>query len=127
MNRKVIAWGPAILWAVCLFLLSEVQEAPPGLQGILNIPDKLVHFVLYFTLGGLLARARRISGSEAWHSVLLAFGFIYAATDEWHQSFVPGRNPDPADWWADVAGVTVGYLLVTATGGRQPDKLKDVS
>ena len=65
-------------------------------------------------MGGLLARARqRASGIEVRYTVLLAVGSAYAALDEWHQSFVPGRNPDIADWLADAAGVAVGYTIVT--------------
>ena len=65
-------------------------------------------------MGGLLARARWASRIEVRHTVLLAVGWAYAVLDEWHQSFVPGRNPDIADWLADAAGVAVGYTIVRA-------------
>ncbi|MCX5731999.1 MAG: VanZ family protein, partial [Deltaproteobacteria bacterium] len=39
------------------------------------------------------------------------------ATDEFHQSFVPGRNADVADWMADTlgaaAGAAIGALVAT--------------
>ena len=124
MNRRAIAWGPAVLWALCLFLLSEVRGAPPALQSLLVIPDKLVHFALYFALGGLLARARWVSGTGVRHTLLFAVGCIYAALDEWHQGFVPERTPDPADWLADVAGVAAGYLLVGFAGFQRRRNLK---
>lgn len=126
VSRRAIAWGPAVFWALCLFLLSEIRATPPGLQALLVIPDKLVHFALYVALGGLLARARWVSRTDVRHVVLLAIGCTYAALDEWHQSFVPGRTPEVADWLADVAGVAAGYLivaLVRVRGSRNPGYL----
>ena len=126
MSRRAIAWGPAVLWALCLFLLSEIRATPPGLQALLVIPDKLVHFALYVVLGGLLARARWVSRTDVRHVVLLAVGCTYAALDEWHQSLVPGRTPEVTDWLADVAGVAAGYLIVALVrvwGSHNPDYL----
>jgi VanZ family protein len=37
----------------------------------------------------------------------------FGATDEVHQSFVPGRNADVADWVADTLGAAVGALVAT--------------
>ncbi len=47
MSRGAIAWA---LWALGLLLLSEIRAIPPRLQLLLVIPDKLVHFALYFGL-----------------------------------------------------------------------------
>jgi len=33
---------------------------------------------------------------------------FYAAFDEWHQSFVPGRSPSPWDVAIDCAGSVIG-------------------
>jgi len=35
---------------------------------------------------------------------------LYAASDEWHQSFVAGRVPELWDWTADAIGV--GFALI---------------
>jgi VanZ family protein len=40
---------------------------------------------------------------------------LYGISDEFHQSFVPGRTPDPVDWATDTAGAGValaGILIV---------------
>jgi VanZ family protein len=108
----LIAWGPAVLWAAVLFFLSELQEVPPELDRWADVNDKVVHFSLYFVLGAALAWAK-VRGSVEWpHGVFLLIGYVYGALDEWHQSFVPGRTPDLFDFFADVAGVTVGYLAI---------------
>lgn len=111
MKRKLIAWGPAVLWAAVLFFLSELRELPAGLGRFAELNDKFVHAVLYSTLGVTLAWARRCSAWKPPHWLLLSIGFMYGALDEWHQSFIPNRSPDVGDFFADVTGIGIGYLL----------------
>ena len=47
---------------------------------------------------------------NAFWAVLLAVG--YGVTDEWHQSFVPGRTPELRDLLADAVGSTFGAGVV---------------
>jgi VanZ family protein len=37
---------------------------------------------------------------------------LYGLSDEWHQSFVPGRTPDVVDILTDAIGAAIGLLLV---------------
>ena len=111
MIRAAVAWGPATLWAAVLFFLSA-QPDPPG-AGLFDwVPagDKLAHFLMYAVLGALLAHGRGEQG-EPSHRALLATGALYAASDEWHQSFVPGREVSVLDWAADACGVAAGYWI----------------
>ena len=118
MKRAAAAWGPAVLWAAALYVLSGISEPPPAFEPLLVIPDTVAHFVLYLVLGGLVARARVQRESRIPHAALLAAAAGYAAFDEWRQSLVPGRTPEPSDWLADVAGLLVGYLAVAFALGR---------
>jgi len=57
------------------------------------------------------------------HYIIWAFlfCFLYAASDEWHQSFVSNRTPEILDWAADVVGIIIGgsvYLLYREVRGR---------
>lgn len=113
MIRVLVAWGPAALWAGVLFLLSELSGTPR--IAWLALHDKLVHFGLYFVLGGLLAWGQRRSPFRVSHMVVLLAGAVYAAVDEWHQSFVPHRIPSVSDFVADLLGMTVAYLVVQAS------------
>lgn len=102
------AWGPAAIWAAVLFLLSRISgEGTPDWPWM---SDKVVHLGLYAVLGLTLAWAGRESG---WNRpfLLLALGFGYGVLDEWHQSFVPGRDPSFGDLLADGVGVALGVLL----------------
>jgi VanZ family protein len=36
---------------------------------------------------------------------------LFGVTDEWHQSWIPGREMDPWDWAADSIGSGLGLIL----------------
>ena len=112
---RVFGWGPAALWVAVLFLLSELQ----GTGGFLPAgTDKLVHGGLYLILGLSLAWGRGRTGSGVPVVILLLMGVGYGALDEWHQSFVPGRDVSVGDWVADSAGVMLGLLLFSSLSRR---------
>ncbi|RMF56395.1 MAG: VanZ family protein, partial [Calditrichaeota bacterium] len=48
----------------------------------------------------------------SWRFYLLVFllGSLYGVSDEFHQSFVPGRYTELSDFLADSAGVLFGLL-----------------
>ena len=56
-------------------------------------------------LGALLVRATGRSG------LAFALGTLYAAGDEIHQTFVPGRMGSPIDVAIDAIGVACGVVL----------------
>ncbi len=76
----------------------------------MNIPyfDKVVHFSVYGLLATLVCRQGRGWRAAGW--ALLAVS-AYGASDEWHQSFVPGRTMELADWIADTAGAAWAVAL----------------
>jgi len=108
VTRVVLRWIPALLWAAAIYVVSA--------QSSVSIPsfrssDKVLHFCAYALLGFLLAHAVSSSGlSPRW---AVALGWLYGASDEFHQSFVPGRSADPADWAADALGVLAGTFVYT--------------
>lgn len=119
-------WGPVAVQALAIFYLSSLPDLGP-IPGGVN--DKTGHFLGYGILAALLLRAfagARLGG-VTWHrgvwTILLSS--LYGASDEFHQSFVPGRSPDPADWVADTVGaigaVVVILLLVSLARRRRPD------
>jgi VanZ family protein len=81
---------------------SDVPQGPSG----------LAHFALYAVLGALLALA--LGPGSGWRTIAVAaaIGAFYGLTDEFHQSFVPGRTPSSADWLIDVAGAASGAAIV---------------
>ena len=108
-TTHVRATVAAILWMAVIFSLSSLPgDAVPG-TGF----SSLGHFVLYAVLGGLYyaALAPRIGHGRAAVAAI-ALASLYGVTDEFHQSFVPGRFPDVADWAVDTAGATMSAGLL---------------
>jgi len=105
---RAILWVAVAAWAFVIFAFSAVPgSSVPGRYG------NLAHFTEYAILGVLLCaalRTDRADGPSALTAVVLAS--LYAITDEFHQSFVPMRVPDVADWALDTAGALVGAYAV---------------
>lgn len=113
MRLQTRAWWWALVfaWAVLIFTLSSISDLGTGLGGWDLALRKVAHAAEYAVLGFLLVRA---IGRE-WAA--LALGIAYAAGDELHQHFVPGRYGSPLDVAIDAVGVAVGVLLI---GRRWP-------
>jgi VanZ family protein len=103
--------------------LLSAQPDPPGTGLFAWIPagDKLAHFLLYAVLGALLAYGRGREGELA-HAAPIAAGVLYGASDEWHQSFVPGRQVSALDWTADACGVAAGYWIALSVMRRRASR-----
>jgi VanZ family protein len=50
-------------------------------------------------------------------SLSLVICLAYASSDEWHQSFVPGRSAQVSDVMVDMVGVLIALLLCRYLGG----------
>jgi VanZ family protein len=122
----VARWTPVVLWMLVVFFFSSL----PRLGSLGLVPDWISHPVEYGVGAALVCRAlsggrRPIAARTALAAVLLVTG--YGVTDEYHQSFVPGRDADPLDVAKDLAGATVASVLyrryagapaASARGGR---------
>ncbi len=98
-------WLPVLAWAALIFALSSVPDLGTGLGGWDLVLRKIAHAAEYAILGALLVRA---TGHAA---VAFALGTLYAVSDEFHQSFVPGRMGSPVDVAIDAVGVAIGVAL----------------
>jgi VanZ family protein len=116
VKRAAWAFVPALAYAAVIFVLSHQSNPLPFLPPEFFLHDKLLHASEYAVLGGLLAPALRLAGLRPRAALVVAvlLASAYGATDEVHQSFVPGRSADPLDWVADTLGATVGASLATA-------------
>jgi len=103
----------ALLWAALLYYLSD-QPMAVDIHAF-EYQDKVLHVFAYFVLGMLIMAALR-AGSHGYRvsQLLLVtlLAVLYGLLDEYHQSFVPGRDPALGDVVADVAGGLLGALFV---------------
>lgn len=96
-----------------VFWLSSRQRLPhaPGFD--FSLQAIAGHLVSYAGLGWLLADAARANGSTPRQAIAIALvsAVLYGVSDEFHQSFVPGRHSDPLDVLTDGIGAALSLLL----------------
>jgi VanZ like family len=113
LRTPAFLWGPVALQMALIFAASSIPElgALPG-----GMSDKSGHGIGYGILGAVLVRALaggRLNGitwRRAGLAVLLAT--LYGVSDEFHQSFVPGRSPDRFDVLADCLGAALTVVVI---------------
>ncbi len=118
-----LLWAPVLGWAALIFYLSSIPSLNSGLGIWDTFLRKGAHIFEFAVLTGLLLRAlRRTCATIAQKNLLLTAGglsLIYAISDEYHQSFVPGRGPSIIDVLIDAIGIT-SVLWFYSSSRRKP-------
>jgi VanZ family protein len=118
--RRIDLWLPPLLLMGVIFFLSAQPSLDSGL-GVLDLMGrKLIHFAEFAVLCFLwwrLLRGRMDPGRAALMAFLLSS--LYAASDEYHQSHVEGRNGTPVDWAIDSAGAALVALRLRLGARRE--------
>ena len=137
-QRKLRAYWPVLLWMCLIFLISTDLGSssnsgrfigplvrwiyPTATEQDIRLVQAVVrksgHLVEYAILALLIWRGRCIEAQqwrrwtwlEFWTVVLVCA--VYAASDEWHQSFVPTRQGSPYDVLIDTVGVMLGLASI---------------
>ena len=122
-GRRFRLWLPVATMMGIQLWLSSQSRLPDALSPFPGV-DKLQHAGWFFVLSLLAWRAAR--DGEAWPrrrrvGTLLAAAALWAASDEAHQSFVPGRAVEAADLGADVAGAALALAVAEAALLRRSD------
>jgi len=103
--------GPVLAYAALIFFLSSLSTFPEEMPSFFGF-DKITHFLEYYFFGCLLCRW--FSSTDRYRKrrcallMTILIGTAYALGDEWHQSFVPGRDASLWDALFDAAGVGTG-------------------
>lgn len=126
-------WIPVIFWMLVIFVLSHQDASRSGAlsSGLLSrilsllapfLPPKLplpllhlvlrkgAHFTAYLILSLLVLRTQEDIPRSFRLKALLLCAF-YAVTDEFHQTFIPGRAGLVTDVLIDTSGAALGILL----------------
>lgn len=109
--RRADLWLPPFLLMGIIFLFSAQPSLDSGLGAIDFVGRKLIHFAEYGLLCFLWWRLLR-TGADPGRAALVAFllSSLFAASDEFHQSFVEGRSATAVDWAIDSAGAALVAL-----------------
>ena len=146
MNQTLKSWLPVLLWMLVIFIMSTdagsaahtsrfidpfLRWLVPGISlgGIARahfLIRKMGHLTEYAILGILLWRAWTRTMSDAgqqwqWKTAIfaLALAAAYAASDEFHQSFVPSRGASVQDVAIDSCGAFLGLMVLRACKMRR--------
>jgi VanZ family protein len=132
--REILkAWLPVALWLALMFFAStdllSAEHTSRFLIPFLRWLDpniswvtiahvhlflrKAAHVTEYAILTSLLFRASRGLIDNFWRRAAVAFlpAMIFAAADEFHQTFVPSRTGSAYDVLVDYGGAFLGILI----------------
>jgi VanZ family protein len=109
-------WLPVLAYVSVIFALSSQANLQSPLRFANG--DKIAHLGEYLVLGLLLVRAVRahLRVSRPLFAAMIAIGIlvVVGASDEFLQSFIPGRQSDVFDLLADaVGGAIAQFVYVT--------------
>ncbi len=110
LDSSMARWLMIAGWMALIFFFSSQPQLPSAPDPWADlIFKKGAHFTVYAVLAVLFRRALPLS-RRIW-ALSWMFTVVYAASDEWHQSFVPGRHPQPTDVLIDACGAAAGLLI----------------
>jgi len=113
LKRLIYYWLPAIFCGIFIFSISSV----PGnnIPSLFPLQDIAFHASIFGIFSFFISRLVKVykpKKSKAYRLVfVLLFIFIFALTDEFHQSFVPNRTASIVDVLTDCAGSLIGALF----------------
>jgi VanZ family protein len=121
-SRSIV---PFLLWL-------KPGMSPRAIWIILVVARKCAHVMEYTVLALLLWRALRSVPTLCTKTLVVFLAVLlgcalFAATDEFHQTFVKSRTPSVRDVLLDVAGALLGLLIGASFARRHPKKFRATS
>ena len=121
--RLVTRFAPPLALMGLIFVLSAQPDLNSGLGVVDAVGRKLVHMAEYGFLWFLWWRAT----GYGHPAPAIAITLLYAAGDEFHQTFIHGRHGSPWDVAIDAVGVGLAGLLVGVRNRRAYSQPRSVA
>jgi VanZ family protein len=121
-------WFPVFVWALVIFAFSaRPTTSVSEIHWKDFIVKKTAHVVEFAILAILIYRALINSGvskkKAGYYSIFLSV--VYGFSDEFHQSFTPGRDPKLRDVIFDTMGAIIAIYSIWNILPKAPKKLKN--
>ncbi len=123
-NKIRAVYFPLVVYWIILLTATSLpgQDLPK-----LGVSDKIEHLTAYLILAVILNLAllvqnkyKLLKSKSSLFTVLIIS--VYAALDELHQLFIPGRSCDIKDWAADFIAALIGALIIFFIAGKNRKK-----
>jgi len=115
MKTWIHRWGPAVLVMAIIFIASSTPASEvPGFGFWDFVVKKGGHMLGYALLAAAYYHAltNRQDSTKHRFALALCLSVLYAASDEWHQRFTPGRTASIMDVGIDAAGSLLGAAML---------------
>ena len=113
---KIKLWVPVLIWCGVIFSFSSMQINHEAEFSWLDfVIKKTAHVTEYAILYWLTFRAVSQKGKlvdKKYLTYVLVFAFLYAMSDEWHQTFVRGREGTLRDVGFDTLGALISLTQI---------------
>ena len=124
--RRYLVWLPSCAWAGVIFFISAQPKETFDRLGLTNQFLSIGgHFISFGLLMFLIVLALYYGSKLPLRYVLVtAFTIValYGLSDEYHQSFVPGRTATLWDWLVDLLGaLAIWLILKNQVNGKRPN------
>lgn len=113
-QTAALPWLAVFAWAVLIFYLSDQPSLTLNLGAWEIVLRKMAHMGEFAVLCLLLWNAIRQHGVAFARALMIAVAvaFLFAASDEFHQHFIAGRNGTPRDVAIDCIGILAMSLII---------------
>ena len=105
---------PPLVWMAVIFVLSGQPSDEIDRAWWDVFARKVAHVTEYAVLTALWWRALSGLGVSRPLAGAVAIAFLYAVSDEFHQTFVDGRQGTPVDVMIDAIGMSIAALAIYA-------------
>ncbi len=129
MHRKRLRTLVPVAWMAVIWGLSSLPAAADQTIGGIWIPvfaQKMAHVIVYGALGVMwfwvFDGGRVVKAPAVWSCCLVT---AYAAIDEFHQTFVPGRFGSPRDVALDTVGAALAVIVIARLWGKGAAEMRE--